>query len=117
MPIRVIDNTRIGVRKNLRGTSERPRLCVFRSNNHMYAQLIDDVHGRTLVSSSTLDSHLVSEFSSGATRSASAIVGQSIAKKSLQCGIRVVVFDRGRYPYHGRIKALADAARSEGLRF
>ena len=101
------------VRKKVSGTPERPRLCVFRSNNHIYAQVIDDVAQHTLAAAS--DFNLESK--SGATCEASAEVGRLVAKKALEKGIAKVVFDRGGNLYHGRIKALADGAREAGLDF
>lgn len=103
------------VRKNLFGTAERPRLNVYRSNKHIYAQLIDDVNGVTLASASTVDK----EFKADATGNveASIQVGKLVAKRALDKGHKNVVFDRGGYLYHGRVKALADAAREAGLEF
>ncbi len=100
------------VRKKVNGTPERPRLCVFRSNNHIYAQVIDDVAQHTLVAAS--DFNLESK---GATCQTSAEVGKLVAQKALEKGIAKVVFDRGGNLYHGRIKALADGAREAGLDF
>lgn len=103
------------VRKNLFGTAERPRLNVYRSNKHIYAQLIDDVNAVTLASASTVDKEFNNE-STGNVEAAKA-VGELIAKRALDKGHKNVVFDRGGYLYHGRIKALADAAREAGLEF
>ena len=105
------------VRKKVNGTPERPRLCVFRSNKHIYAQVIDDVAQHTLVAASTLDSNVKSASASGATCEMSAVVGRLIAERALEKGIAKVVFDRGGNLYHGRIKALAEAARESGLDF
>jgi large subunit ribosomal protein L18 len=105
------------VRKKVNGTSERPRLCVFRSNEHIYAQVIDDIAQHTIVAASTLDSNIKSGFSSGANCPASAAVGKLVAERALEKGIAKVVFDRGGNLYHGRIKALAEAARTAGLDF
>lgn len=105
------------IRSKLKGTPERPRLSVFRSNNHIYAQLIDDLSGKTLLSASTLDKTISSQISSTNTCEASILVGQSLAKKSLEHSIKSVIFDRGGRLYHGRVKALADAARTSGLNF
>ncbi|MCD2255340.1 50S ribosomal protein L18 [Agrilactobacillus fermenti] len=102
------------VRNKISGTAERPRLNVFRSNKHIYAQLIDDVAGVTLVSASTLDKELTA--SGNKTEQAQA-VGELIAKRAEAKGLKAVVFDRGGYLYHGRVKALADAARENGLEF
>ncbi|SHG11774.1 50S ribosomal protein L18 [Ornithinibacillus halophilus] len=103
------------VRKNLVGTQERPRLNVYRSNKHIYAQLIDDNAGVTLVSASTVDKELNVE-STGSVDAATK-VGELIAKRAQDKGFKSVVFDRGGYLYHGRVKALADAAREAGLEF
>jgi large subunit ribosomal protein L18 len=99
------------------GTAERPRLAVFRSNEHIYVQVIDDVQQHTLVAASTLEPSLKSELKSGATCEASAEVGKLIAQRLLEKGISKVVFDRGGNLYHGRVKALAEAAREAGLDF
>ncbi|TQS76058.1 50S ribosomal protein L18 [Ornithinibacillus gellani] len=103
------------VRKNLFGTQERPRLNVFRSNKHIYAQLIDDTNGVTLASASTQDKDLSVE--STGTVEAAKQVGELIAKRAADKGYKSIVFDRGGYIYHGRVKALADAAREAGLEF
>ena len=100
------------VRKNLSGTSETPRLCVFRSNNAIYAQIIDDVKGVTLVSSSSLTLKAKENNIETAT-----LVGKDIAEKAKKAKIKTVVFDRGGYQYHGRVQALAEAARENGLEF
>lgn len=105
------------VRRKVSGTAERPRLAVFRSNQHIYAQAIDDTAHHTLVAASTQDPALKVDLSSGATCEASAQVGKLVAERLLQQGIKSVVFDRGGNLYHGRIKALADAAREAGLEF
>jgi large subunit ribosomal protein L18 len=105
------------IRQKVRGTSEKPRLSVFRSNNHIYAQLIDDVTGKTLLSSSTLDKEVPFGDVSTSTCQASTLVGYQIAKKSLDANIKNVVFDRGGRLYHGRVRALAEAAREKGLQF
>ena len=103
------------VRAKLSGTSARPRLNVFRSNKHIYAQLVDDTKGVTLASASTLDKELNLESSSNIE--AAKKVGELVAKRAVEKGITAVVFDRGGYLYHGRIQALADAARENGLQF
>jgi large subunit ribosomal protein L18 len=103
------------VRTKLSGTAARPRLNVFRSNKHIYAQLIDDVNGVTLASASTLDKDLTVESSSNTD--AAVKVGELVAKRAVEKGVTEVVFDRGGYLYHGRIQALADAARENGLKF
>lgn len=105
------------IRRRVFGTSERPRLAVFRSNHHIYAQIIDDTQHHTLISASTLDPEIRSKLSTTSTCDASTEVGQLIAQRSLEKGIRQVVFDRGGKLYHGRVKALADAAREAGLDF
>lgn len=105
------------VRKKIQGTTERPRLNVFRSSKHIYAQLIDDVKGVTIVSGSTLDKELSANIGNGGSVEAAAKVGQLVAERAKEKGYAVVVFDRGGYLYHGRIQALADAAREAGLEF
>ncbi|MDB9312271.1 50S ribosomal protein L18 [Spirulina sp. CS-785/01] len=105
------------IRKKVTGSQERPRLSVFRSNNHIYAQVIDDVKQHTLASASTVDPDLKGKISSGGTCEASSLVGALLAERSLKKGINQVVFDRGGNIYHGRVKALADAAREAGLDF
>ncbi len=105
------------VRTKVTGTTSRPRLCVFRSLNHIYAQVIDDSRGHTLTSASTLDPEIKSEVDGKAKTSRSDLVGSLIAKRALSEGINQVVFDRGGYKYHGRVKALAEAARKGGLKF
>ena len=99
------------VRKKIEGTTQRPRLNVFRSSKHMYAQIIDDTQGVTLVSASTQDKELREELSNGGNIEAARRVGQLIAQRAQEKGLKSVVFDRGGYLYHGRIQALADAAR------
>lgn len=113
--IRVNKHRRI--RNRFAGTAERPRLAVFRSNNHMYAQIIDDVAGNTLVAASTLDKEVKSELEKTNDVAAAAYVGTVIGKKAVEKGITEVVFDRGGFIYQGKIKALADAAREAGLQF
>ncbi|HEY9672552.1 MAG TPA: 50S ribosomal protein L18 [Waterburya sp.] len=105
------------VRRKVSGTAERPRLAVFRSNQHIYVQVIDDYQQHTLAAASTLESTVKSGVKSGATCEASVQVGKLIAQRSLEKGITKVVFDRGGNLYHGRIKALAEAAREAGLDF
>ncbi|MBR3771969.1 MAG: 50S ribosomal protein L18 [Clostridium sp.] len=105
------------IRNRFAGTAERPRLAVFRSNNHMYAQIIDDTVGNTLVSASTLDKEVKSELEKTNDVAAAAYVGTVIGKKAIEKGITEVVFDRGGFIYQGKIKALADAAREAGLQF
>ena len=105
------------MRNRFSGTAERPRLSVFRSNNHMYAQVIDDVAGNTLVAASTLDKDVKAELTKTNNVEAAAYLGKVIAKKALDKGIKEVVFDRGGFIYQGKIAALADAAREAGLEF
>ena len=105
------------LRNRFSGTAERPRLAVFRSNNHMYAQIIDDTVGNTLVSASTLQKDVKAELEKTTNVEAAAYLGTVIAKKAIEKGITSVVFDRGGFIYHGKIKALADAAREAGLNF
>ena len=107
----------IRVRKHISGTPERPRLNVFRSLSNIYAQVIDDTTGNTLVSASTLDSALKDKIAFGGNIEAAKEVGKLVAEKALAAGITTVVFDRGGYGYHGRVKELADAAREAGLNF
>jgi large subunit ribosomal protein L18 len=112
-----INKVRKRIRSKIKGTSECPRLAVFRSNSHIYAQIIDDVTGNTLVSCSTLDKEVKDIISSSNSCEASTVVGEIIAKRSIKSKINYVNFDRGGRLYHGRVKALADAARKEGLNF
>lgn len=105
------------LRNRFTGTSVRPRLAVFRSNNHMYAQIIDDTVGNTLVSASTLQKDIKAELKKSNDVAAAAYLGTVIAKKALEKGITTVVFDRGGFIYQGKIKALAEAAREAGLEF
>ncbi len=118
--IRTIDKkeirTRIHrrIRRKLRGTAERPRLAVFRSVAHIYAQVIDDTKGNTLVSASSVDK---GARTNGGNLAAAKTIGKLVAERAREKGIAKVVFDRGGYPYHGRVKALADAARAAGLEF
>lgn len=105
------------VRNRFSGTAERPRLAVFRSNNHMYAQIIDDTVGRTLVSASTVQKEVKDQLDKTNDVAAAAYLGQVVAKRALDAGISEVVFDRGGFIYQGKIQALADAAREAGLKF
>lgn len=111
------DKRHYRIRNKIQGSSERPRLAVFRSNQHMYAQIIDDSIGHTLAAVSTLEEEVASKTAHTSTVSAAQAVGEAIAKKALDKGITTVVFDRGGYIYHGKIKALAEAAREAGLKF
>lgn len=106
----------IRLRKKIAGSVERPRLSVYRSLHHIYAQIIDDSKGITLIAASTVDPEVRKQLKGGNIEAAK-VVGAAIAKKALQNGIKTVVFDRGGYIYHGRIKALAEAARENGLEF
>ena len=105
------------VRKNVFGTPEKPRMCVFRSNANISVQIIDDVNGKTLVSASSLDNDLKKEIAYGGNKDAAKAVGKSIGEKAVAAGIKEVCFDRGGYIFHGRVKELADAAREAGLEF
>ena len=105
------------IRRNLYGTPERPRMCVFRSNKNIAVQIIDDVNGVTLASASTIDNELKSQVAYGGNKEASKAVGEAIAKRALAKGIEEVTFDRGGFLYHGRVKELADGAREAGLKF
>ena len=105
------------IRNRFSGTAERPRLAVFRSNNHMYAQIIDDVEGKTLVAASTNEKEVKAELSKTNNVEAAAYVGTVIAKRALEKGIKAVVFDRGGFIYMGKVAALAEAAREAGLEF
>ena len=118
-----VSRTKVRVKKHARlrnrisGTAEKPRLSVFRSNNHMYAQIIDDTVGRTLVAASTLEKDVKAELEKTNNVDAAAHLGKVIAKRALDKGITTVVFDRGGFIYQGKIAALADAAREAGLEF
>ena len=105
------------VRKNLFGTPERPRLCVYRSNKNISAQIIDDVNGITLAAASSLDKELKAELENGGNKEAAKKVGAALAKRALEKGIEEVCFDRGGFFYHGRVAELADGARDGGLKF
>lgn len=105
------------IRNKVSGTAQRPRLAVFRSNKHIYAQLIDDVAGNTLAAASTMEAEVKEKVEYTSTIEGAKAVGEAIAKKALEKGITEAVFDRGGYVYHGRVQALADAAREAGLQF
>jgi large subunit ribosomal protein L18 len=105
------------VRMKVSGTSERPRLCVYRSLDHIYAQIIDDRAGKTLVAASSADKDGKKDLKSGGNVAAAKVVGKLVAERAKAAGLDKVVFDRGGYKYHGRVKALADAAREAGLQF
>lgn len=108
---------RESLRGKIKGTLERPRLSVYRSNENIYAQIIDDINSRTLISCSTLDQSIKLALPTGRTCDASRLVGEKLAELSLKKNITKIVFDRGPYLYHGRVKALADGARAGGLQF
>ena len=105
------------VRKNVFGTPEKPRMCVFRSNSNISVQIIDDVNHKTLVSASSIDKDLKAEIGYGGNKEAARKVGEAVGKKALEAGIETVAFDRGGLIYHGRVKELADGAREAGLKF
>ena len=105
------------IRQRIKGTAEQPRLAVYRSLKHIYAQLIDDNAGKTLVSASTVEAPLKSELQSGGNIEAAKQVGELLAKKAIEKGFKIVVFDRGGNLYHGRVKAVAEGAREAGLEF
>jgi large subunit ribosomal protein L18 len=106
------------VRRHLKNVANgRPRLSVYRSSEHIYAQIIDDVAGRTLAAASTLEKDLKGSLKTGADKAAAQAVGRLVAERAVKAGVKTVVFDRGGYIYHGRVKALADAAREAGLSF
>ena len=107
----------VRVRRKVAGTPERPRLSIYRSLSNMYAQIIDDTTGVTLASASTLDKEVKDSVNYGGNKAAAKIVGQLVAKKAMEKGVNQVVFDRGGYIYHGRIKELAEGAREAGLQF
>ena len=114
---KVRENKHKRLRNRISGTTQRPRLAVFRSNNHMYAQIIDDTVGNTIAAASTLDKDVKEAVEKTNNVAAAAQVGTVIAKRALEKGITTVVFDRGGYIYHGKVQALADAAREAGLTF
>jgi large subunit ribosomal protein L18 len=105
------------IRERLRGTAERPRLAVYRSLNHIYAQIIDDDSGQTLAAASSIDKELNAKLKDGGNVAAAKLVGELVAKRAKEKGVEKVVFDRGGFIYHGRIKTLAEAARAAGLKF
>ena len=111
------DKVRRRVRQRVRGGKERPRLAVYKSGRHIYAQVIDDGSGSTLAHASSLDPGLKKESAKGGSRDAAGKVGVLVAERAKKAGVKQVVFDRGGYRYHGRVKALADAARQGGLEF
>jgi len=105
------------VRKSVKGTDVRPRLTVFRSSRHIYAQIVDDMAGVTLASCGSKSKNVRDQLSGTGNKAAAKVVGEAIAKQAIDVGIRCVRFDRNRYRYHGRVKSLADAAREAGLKF
>jgi len=105
------------IRKKIFGTKERPRLCIFKSNKNLFVQIIDDVAGHTIVSASTLEKEIKSEIKNGGNVEAAKKIGEIIAKRAIEKGIKNICFDRAGYKYHGRIKAVADAAKENGLVF
>ena len=108
---------RLRVRNRVKRDSTRPRLCVFRSHKHVYAQIIDDEAGRTLAAASTLQNETAGALNYGGNKQAAAVVGEAIAQRALEAGIKQVTLDRREYKYHGRMASLADAAREAGLEF
>ena len=104
-------------RDTVRGTAARPRLAVYRSLRHVYAQLVDDTQGVTLASASTVEKGLAGELAAKGNREAGVLIGRTIAERAKEKGVETVIFDRGGFPYHGVIRAVADAAREAGLRF
>ena len=105
------------VRKRLFGTPERPRLAIFRSSKHIYAQVINDIDAKTLASASTLDPEIRGQHAYGGNKTAAAVVGRVVAERAKQAGVDKICFDRRSYKYHGRVQALAEAAREAGLQF
>jgi len=104
-------------RVKISGTSERPRLCVFRSTKHIHAQVIDDLSGRTLAAAGSVDKEVRKQIKGGGNIAAAKVVGKAVAERARKAGVEQVVFDRGGYQYHGRVQALAEAAREAGLKF
>lgn len=114
----VVERRRARVRRSLMKVANgRPRLSVFRSGKHMYAQIIDDGEGRTLASASSMEKDMRDTLSTGGNKDAAAVIGKLIAERAGEAGVKEVIFDRGSYLFHGRVKALADAAREAGLNF
>ena len=114
---KIREKKHLKIRNRFSGTAERPRLAVFRSNNHMYAQVIDDAAGKTLVAASTIEKDVKAKLEKTNNVEAAKVLGEVIAKRALEKGIENVVFDRGGYIYHGKVAALAEAAREAGLEF
>jgi large subunit ribosomal protein L18 len=111
------ERRKLRVRRTLKARTDRPRLSVFRSSQHIYAQIIDDTSGKTLAAASSLEKDMRTSLKTGADKAAAAAVGKLVAERAAKAGVTKVVFDRGSYMFHGRIKALADAARESGLAF
>lgn len=105
------------IRRRMTGSSDRPRLCIYRSNKHIYAQIVDDTQAHTLVAASSLDSELTDKLKKTWNKDSAEAVGELVAKRAIKLGIQAVVFDRGGYIYHGRVAAVAEAARKTGLEF
>ncbi len=105
------------IRRRMTGSSDRPRLCIYRSNKHIYAQIVDDTQAHTLVAASSLDSELTDKLKKTWNKDSAEAVGELVAKRAMKKGIQSVVFDRGGYIYHGRVAAVAEAARKSGLEF
>lgn len=105
------------IRRRMNGSADRPRLCIYRSNKHIYAQIVDDSQAHTLVAASSLDAELTDKLKKTWNRSSAEAVGELVAKRAIKKGIQAVVFDRGGYIYHGRVAAVAEAARKSGLEF
>jgi large subunit ribosomal protein L18 len=105
------------IRRRMEGSSERPRLCIYRSNKHIYAQIVDDTKAHTLVAASSLDTELTDKLKKTWNKGSAEAVGELVAKRAIKKGIQSVVFDRGGYIYHGRVAAVAEAARQSGLEF
>ena len=114
---KAVSRRKYHVRKKVFGTPDRPRLSVFRSDRHIYAQIIDDVSGATLVSASTKAKNMRDQLKNGGNKQAAEAVGEAVAKQAIGVGIKCVCFDRNRYKFHGRVKALAESARKAGLAF
>ena len=115
--LRQRERRRYRVRRTIRGTAERPRLSVFRTHKHIYAQVIDDTAGRTLASASSMDKQIRDSVGFGGNKQAAEAIGRAVAERARAAGVKQVCFDRGPFRYHGRVAALADAARAAGLEF
>lgn len=115
--LRQRERRRYRVRRTIRGTAERPRLSVFRTHKHIYAQVIDDATGRTLAAASSMDKQIRGQVGFGGNKQAAEAIGRAVAERARAAGVKQVCFDRGAFRYHGRVAALADAARAAGLEF